>query len=129
MTEKQYARLVKELSPPSPMGKDCFWAFMVGGLICTLGQLAIMGYTALGLEKTDASCAASMTQWAAVEALTGPQDEVTAMVEAFRERRDYIVSALNSIDGISCVLPKGAFYAFPNISSFGITSSTLSHLI
>ena len=71
MTEKQYARLVKELSPPSPMGKDCFWAFMVGGLICTLGQLAIMGYTALGLEKTDASCAASMTLVVLSALLTG----------------------------------------------------------
>ena len=71
MTEKQYARLVKELSPPSPMRKDCFWAFMVGGLICTLGQLAIMGYTALGLEKTDASCAASMTLVVLSALLTG----------------------------------------------------------
>jgi len=69
------------------------------------------------------SCAASMTQWAAIEALNGPQDSSRAMVAAFRERRDYIVNALNQIDGIRCAMPKGAFYAFPNISSFGLSSN------
>ena len=61
MTEKQYGKLVQELSPPSPIGKDCLWAFLVGGLICTLGQFFINWYTSLGLEKQDASTAASMT--------------------------------------------------------------------
>ena len=61
MTEKEYAKLVKELSPPSPMGKDCFNAFWIGGLICAIGQLFINLYTSLGLEKTDAGTAASMT--------------------------------------------------------------------
>ncbi|MDR3131348.1 MAG: pyridoxal phosphate-dependent aminotransferase, partial [Treponema sp.] len=65
------------------------------------------------------SCAATMTQWAAIEALKGPQDEPAKMVAAFKERRDYMVDALNHIDGIHCVLPEGAFYVFPNISSFG----------
>jgi aspartate/methionine/tyrosine aminotransferase len=69
------------------------------------------------------SCAASMTQWAAVEALQGPQDSVGKMVAAFKERRDYLIDALNKIDGIHCVMPQGAFYAFPNISSFGLTSA------
>jgi aspartate/methionine/tyrosine aminotransferase len=69
------------------------------------------------------SCAASMTQWAAVEALRGPQDSVAKMVAAFKERRDYLIGALNEIDGIHCVTPQGAFYAFPNISSFGLTSA------
>ncbi len=71
MTEKQYARLVKELSPPSPMGKDCFHAFWIGGLICVLGQLIANGYAALGLEKTEASTAASMTLVALSALLTG----------------------------------------------------------
>jgi len=61
MTERQYARLVSEMAPKSPIWKDCLWAFTVGGLICTLGQLFINAYTALGLEKTDASTAASMS--------------------------------------------------------------------
>ena len=71
MTEKQYARLVKELSPPSPIGKDCVFAFVIGGLICTLGQLLINGYTALGMEKSDAGTAASMTLVAISALLTG----------------------------------------------------------
>ena len=49
MTEKEYAKLVKELSPPSPMGKDCFNAFWIGGLICAIGQVFINLYTSLGL--------------------------------------------------------------------------------
>lgn len=68
------------------------------------------------------SCAASFTQVAATEALTSSQESVELMREAFRERRDWLVDALNSIPGISCTKPKGAFYAFPNISSFGIKS-------
>ena len=68
------------------------------------------------------SCAASFTQIAAIEALTASQDCVELMKEAFRERRDWLVDALNAIPGISCIKPNGAFYAFPNISSFGLTS-------
>ena len=71
MTEKQYARLIKELSPKSPIVKDCINAFWIGGLICTLGQLAMNGYTALGLDKTDAGTAASMTLVAISAILTG----------------------------------------------------------
>ena len=71
MTEKEYGRLVKDLSPKSPMWRDCLMAFLVGGLICTLGQLAINGYTAMGLEKQDASTAASMTLVVLSALLTG----------------------------------------------------------
>jgi aspartate/methionine/tyrosine aminotransferase len=79
------------------------------------------------LMVNSASCAASMTQWAAIEALTGPQDAVTQMVEAFRERRDYLIAALNKIEGLTCVKPSGAFYAFPDISSFGVSSAEFAH--
>jgi len=68
------------------------------------------------------SCAAAFSQMAAVEALTGPQTAVDTMRAAFLERRDVLVEALNKIDGIRCCLPKGAFYAFPDISAFGIPS-------
>ena len=61
MTPREYDKLVSRMAAPSPMGKDCLNAFLVGGLICTLGQLLMTGYKALGLEKTDASTAASMT--------------------------------------------------------------------
>jgi len=68
------------------------------------------------------SCAAAFTQRAAIEALTGPQDAVEEMRLAFKERRDWLVKALNEIDGIECCMPGGAFYAFPDISSFGLSS-------
>jgi aspartate aminotransferase len=58
----------------------------------------------------------SIAQWAAVEALGGPQDEVAKMVGEFDRRRRVIVESLNAIPGISCVMPKGAFYVFPNVS-------------
>jgi aspartate aminotransferase len=61
------------------------------------------------------SCTASFTQKAGLAALKGPQDESYAMVAAFKERRDAIVAGLNKIPGIHCLLPKGAFYVFPNV--------------
>ena len=71
MTEKQYKVLVQEMSPKSPMGKDCRNAFLMGGLICALGQFFINIYTGLGLDKQDASTAASMTLVAISALLTG----------------------------------------------------------
>jgi len=62
------------------------------------------------------SCTASFTQIAGIEALTGPQEEVYKMAAAFKERRDVIVKGLNAIPGITCLLPKGAFYVFPNVN-------------
>ena len=61
MTEKEYNRLVEEMAPKSPMGKDCAKAFVIGGLICTLGQAFIRLYVHLGLDKQDAGTAASMS--------------------------------------------------------------------
>jgi aspartate aminotransferase len=58
----------------------------------------------------------SVAQWAAVEALGGPQDEVAKMAGEFDRRRRVIIEALNAIPGVTCVMPKGAFYAFPNVS-------------
>ena len=57
MTEREYGRLVKEMSPQSPMWKDCLAAFIIGGLICTLGQVFMNIYAALDLNKTDAGTA------------------------------------------------------------------------
>ena len=71
MTEKEYGDLVKDMMPRSPVGKDCFHAFWIGGLICVIGQLFMNGYTALGLEKQDASTAASMSLVALSALLTG----------------------------------------------------------
>ena len=71
MTEKEYAKLVKDISPKSPIWKDCLNAFWIGGLICTIGQAILNGYLALGLEKEDASTAMSMTLVAISALLTG----------------------------------------------------------
>ena len=71
MTEKEYGKLVKDMSPKSPVLKDCAMAFLIGGLICTIGQLIMNGYLALGLEKEDAGTAMSMTLVALSALLTG----------------------------------------------------------
>ncbi|CAN5757663.1 pyridoxal phosphate-dependent aminotransferase [soil metagenome] len=74
------------------------------------------------LAVNSVSCTSVAVQRAGIEALTGPQDRVAEFREAFRSRRELIVSGLNAIEGITCVMPKGAFYAFPNITSSGLTS-------
>ena len=71
MTEKEYAKLVKDMSPKSPILKDCFHAFWIGGLICALGQLILNGYLKLGLDKDAAGTAMSMTLVAISALLTG----------------------------------------------------------
>ena len=70
-TQKQYAKLVQQISPNSPVGKDCLMAFLVGGLICLLGQCCITLYTSLGLPKEEAGTAASMSLVALSALLTG----------------------------------------------------------
>ena len=61
MNDKQYARLVKDKSPKSPIIRDCLFAFGIGGLICTLGQFLLNRYTGLGLDKQDAAAWVSIT--------------------------------------------------------------------
>ncbi len=74
------------------------------------------------VQEANSSCVSAVVQKAAVAALTGPQDEVAKMVERYRARRDMIVDGLKAIPGIETVRPGGAFYAFPNIQSFGMSS-------
>ena len=71
MTQRQYEKLVQEMMPKSPIVKDCVNAFWIGGLICTLGQAFINLYIWLGLEKSDASTAGSMSLVALSALLTG----------------------------------------------------------
>ena len=71
MTQRQYQQLVGEMAPKSPMLKNCTKAFIVGGLICTLGQLISNGYDALGLDEKSAATATSMTLVALSALLTG----------------------------------------------------------
>ena len=72
------------------------------------------------------SCTASFSQMAGVEALRGDQSSVERMREKFRQRRDMFVAGLNRIRGFSCRMPKGAFYAFPNMTGTGMRSKELA---
>ncbi len=72
------------------------------------------------------SCVNAPAQHAGLAALTGPQDEVTHMMAAFDERRKVVTDGLNAIENISCVTPKGAFYAFPNIKATGWKAKELA---
>jgi aspartate aminotransferase len=82
------------------------------------------------LMTNSTSCTASFTQMAGMEALKGPQDDAEKMVAEFKKRREVIVSGLNSIKGISCKKPRGAFYVFPNITGTGMDCRKLGdHLL
>ncbi len=91
-----------------------------------------LGYGVMPLELVEpisrlvtnsVSCTASFTQMAAIEALDGPQDAANGMVAEFKRRRDLIVDGLNSIPGIRCPMPSGAFYVFPNVEGTGLSSA------
>ena len=68
----------------------------------------------------------SISQQAAIEALTGSQDSVARMLEAYSERRDWLIPALNDLPGVTCATPEGAFYAFPSVKGTGLTSEELT---
>ena len=71
------------------------------------------------------SCVNASAQYAGIAALTGPREPVNRMVKAFAERRDAFIPALNALPGLSCRMPGGAFYAFPNIARTGLDARTL----
>ena len=75
------------------------------------------------------SCVPGFTQVAGVAALTGSQAAVDAMVAEFRQRRDVVVAGLNAIPGVSCQVPAGAFYAFPNVSRLGDSAAIADRLL
>ena len=78
------------------------------------------------LMSNSNSCVATFTQLAGVQALRGPQDDVENMVAQFRARRDVIIGGLNQIPGFRCSNPQGAFYAFPDITATGKSSTELA---
>ena len=78
------------------------------------------------LMVNSASCTASFVQLAGIAALEGDQTPVTQMVDAFRRRRDLVVDGLNTLPGVSCIRPRGAFYAFPNVTRLGRPSSEIA---
>jgi len=79
------------------------------------------------LMTNSVSCTSVFSQMAAIAALEGPQDSVAAMMEEFTKRRDLVVEGLNSLPGITCPVPKGAFYAFPNIRATGMSSQEFAN--
>ena len=94
-----------------------------------------LGYAALPRELVEPitrlminsfSCTAPAIQLAGVAALQGPRDETEAFREEFRRRRDAVVAGLNELPGVSCVMPQGAFYAFPNIAGTGLGAKELA---
>jgi len=75
------------------------------------------------IQQSTTTCPVSFVQKAGIAALRGPQDQVEKMVEEYDRRRRFIVEKLNEIGGIRCVMPKGAFYVFPDVSSLKMPSS------
>src|SRR5262249_6617611 len=72
------------------------------------------------------SCVNAPAQYAGIAALTGPQDSVGAMVAEFDQRRKIVVEELNKLPGLSCITPKGAFYASPNSTGTGLKAKALA---
>jgi len=75
------------------------------------------------------SCVNAPTQYAGIAALTGPQDAVAHMLGEFDKRRKLVVDGLNKLPGVSCIIPKGAFYAFPNIKQTGWKAKPLANAL
>jgi aspartate/methionine/tyrosine aminotransferase len=95
-------------------GASKTWA-MTGWRIGFTASRALAPVFTRWITNTD-SCASQISQWAAVEAINGPQDAADAMRAKFLERRDLIVRLLNGLPGVSCRTPGGAFYAWPNVT-------------
>jgi aspartate/methionine/tyrosine aminotransferase len=95
-------------------GASKTWA-MTGWRIGFAANRALAPVFTRWITNTD-SCASQISQWAAVAAVTGPQDAAEAMRAKFLERRDLIVDLLNGVPGVSCRAPGGAFYAWPNVT-------------
>jgi aspartate aminotransferase len=95
-------------------GASKTWA-MTGWRIGFIANRALAPVFTRWITNTD-SCASQISQWAAVEAIEGPQDAAEAMRASFLQRRDLIVRLLNDVPGFSCKTPGGAFYAWPNVT-------------
>lgn len=89
------------------------WSLWPEGLFEAMRKLAVNAW----------SCVNAPAQFAAIAALTGPQDCVAQMLAEFDRRRHLVVEGLNALEGVSCAVPKGAFYAFPNITGTGWSSA------
>jgi aspartate/methionine/tyrosine aminotransferase len=95
-------------------GASKTWA-MTGWRIGFTSNPALAAVFTRWITNTD-SCASQISQWAAVEAINGPQHAAEAMKQSFQERRDFIVGLLNQVPGVKCQVPGGAFYVWPNVT-------------
>jgi aspartate/methionine/tyrosine aminotransferase len=99
------------------------WRLGYGMMPVTLAERVML------LLTHSIGCTATFTQYAGVEAITGPQEQVEAVVKSYQERRDVLIAGLNAIPGLRCRMPQGAFYAFPNITAFGHDATTISNYL
>ena len=81
------------------------------------------------IQQNTTSCATSFVQYAGSEALKGDQSSIKMMTAEYQKRRDAITRIFNNMPGVQCVNPKGAFYVFPNFSTYNLSSNTLAELI
>ena len=88
---------------------------MTGWRLGFVANRKLAPYFTTWITNTE-SCASQISQWAAVEALNGPQDDANMMRDSFHLRRDLIVGLLNQVPGVTCQSPGGAFYAWPNVT-------------
>jgi aspartate/methionine/tyrosine aminotransferase len=95
------------------------WSIWPDGLFDLVRKLAVNCW----------SCVNAPTQYAGIAAIDGPQEEVAKMVAAFDRRRKVVTELLNTLPGVSCVTPKGAFYAFPNVSETGWLAKPLANAL
>jgi len=141
LSDEIYSRIFYEAEPTSIVGLDGMLekTIILDGFSKTYSMTGWrLGFGVMPRWLADAvnqltvnsnSCTASFTQRAGMAALEGPQDCVTTMVTEFRRRRDAFVKGLNEIPGFRCVLPAGAFYAFPNITGTGMPAKELATLL
>ena len=81
------------------------------------------------IQQNTTSCPTSFVQYAGAVALEGDQSHITMMREAYEARRNYMVERFRQMDNVECENPQGAFYAFPDFNSYGLSSNTLAELI
>ncbi len=121
---REFVRLRDRLVLVSTMSKSyAMTGYRVGYAVAARPLIAAIAI----IQSHDSTHPTSIAQAAALEALRGPQDELSRMVGEYRKRRDLIVSGLGSVPGVTCALPAGAFYAFPGVSGLcarlGVNSS------
>ena len=99
---------------------------MTGWRIGYVGASEPIASAMIKINAAANSCVSTINQFAGLEALNGSQDSVSRMISSFKDRRDVLVKGLNEFKGFKCPMPKGAFYAFPNIKGTGYTSEDLA---